>query len=82
MSTQAETKPALPDTADINLATFVKVVKKIDTAGHYFKGNQLWVRFDITDEQMSEFKEEYLNSIFAMYDATKRNFLRLLKRAK
>jgi len=80
MSTQ--TDAPLPDTADINLATFIKVVKQIDTAGHYFKGNQLWVKYNITEAQMSEFKEEYLNSVYAMYDATKRNFLRLLKRAK
>lgn len=76
------TKNKLPDTADMNLATFIKVVKDIDTAGHYYIGQQLWVKFDITEQQMSEFKEEYLNSVFAMYDATKRNFLRLLKRAK
>lgn len=82
MTQQAQMHKKLPDTADMNLATFIKVVKKIDTAGHYFQGQQLWVRFDITEEQMSEFKEEYLNSVFAMYDATKRNFLRLLKRAK
>lgn len=77
---QKSSQKKLPDTADMNLATFIKVVKKVDTAGHYYLGQQLWVRFDVTEKQMAAYKEEYLNSIFAMYDATKRNFLRLLKR--
>lgn len=72
----------LPDTADMNLATFIKVIKGIDTAGHHYIGEQLRIYFDITSQQMAEFTEEYLNSIYAVYDATRRNFLRLLKRAR
>lgn len=69
------------ETADINLATFIKVIKGINTQGHYFKGTQLRVCFDITETQLAAFKEEYINSPFSNYDATRRNFLRLLKRA-
>lgn len=68
------------DTSDINIATFVKVVKGVETAGHYYKGSQLWIRFAISKEDMQRYKEEYINSVFSNYDATKRNFLRLLKR--
>lgn len=68
------------DTPDINIATFIKEVKGKDTQGHYYKGSQLWVKFAITDEEMKRFKEDYINSIFSRYDATKRNLLRLLKR--
>jgi hypothetical protein len=66
-------------TSDVNLATFIKVVKEIDSCGHYFEGKQLFLKFPITKEQMSQYKEEYINSIFSIYDATKRNYLRLLK---
>jgi len=72
----------LQETSDINVATFIKFVKGVDTAGHRFVGEQLRIKFRITDEQMAEFKEEYLNSQYALYDATKRNLLRLLKRTK
>ena len=58
-------------TADINLATFIKVIKSIETKGHFFKGQQLWIRFHITEKQLASFKEEYLNSPFAFYDATR-----------
>lgn len=68
------------ETPDINLATFIKAVKGINTAGHYFKGDQLVIQFAIQKDEGSLYKEEYLNSPFAMYDATKRNFLQLLKR--
>jgi len=68
------------ETPDINLATFLKAVKNINTAGHYFKGEQLVIQFPIPKEEGRQYKEEYLNSPFAMYDATKRNFLQLLKR--
>ena len=67
------------ETTDINLATFVKVVKGIDSCGHRFEGKQLFLRFPLTKEEMSAFKEEYINSVFSIYDATKRNYLRLLK---
>ena len=72
-------EPELQKTSDINLATFIKEVKGIDAAGHFFVGRQLSIRFDITKEQMDEFSNEYINSIFARCDATRRNFLRLLK---
>lgn len=68
------------ETPDINLATFIKATKGISTAGHYFKGEQLVIQFPITKDEGRKYKEEYLNSPFAMYDATKRNFLQLLKR--
>jgi hypothetical protein len=68
------------ETPDINLATFLKVVKGHNTDGHYFKGDQLVIKFDIPKSEGQQAREEYLNSQFAMYDATKRNFLQLLKR--
>jgi hypothetical protein len=68
------------ETPDINLATFIKSVKGINTAGHFFKGDQLVIQFPVPKEKGAQYKEEYLNSPFAMYDATKRNFLQLLKR--
>lgn len=67
------------ETTDINLATFIKVVKGIDSCGHRFEGKQLFLRFPLTKAQMSEYKEEYINSVYSIYDATKRNYLRLLK---
>lgn len=66
-------------TTDINLATYIKVVKSIDSCGHHFEERQLHLHFPVTKEQMSVFKEEYINSVFSVYDATKRNYLRLLK---
>lgn len=72
----------LPDTADMNLATFIKVIKGIDTAGHHYIGEQLRINFNLTTQQMADYTEEYLNSQYAVYDATRRNFLRLLKRAR
>jgi hypothetical protein len=74
-----EPKPKTQDTSDINLATFIQEVKNIESAGHYFKGKQLWIRFDITQEDMQNYSHEYINSIHARCDATRRNFLRLLK---
>ena len=77
----AEPTPGeLQDTSDLNVAAFIKRVKDIPTAGHYFAGDQLRIRFRITADQLAAFKEEYLNSVFMLYDATKRNFLRLLKK--
>jgi len=78
--TEPEAENELQATSDINLATFVNVVKEIETGGHYYKGSQLWVQFKITEEKMGRYKEEYINSVFSRYDATKRNLLRLLKR--
>lgn len=68
------------ETADLNLATYIKSVKGVSTAGHHFKGEQLVIEFPLTKEEGRQYKEAYLNSAFAMYDATKRNFLQLLKR--
>lgn len=67
------------ETTDINLATYIKVVKGIDSCGHRFEGKQLFLKFPISQEEMSAYKEEYINSTFSIYDATKRNYLRLLK---
>ncbi|MGD9209165.1 MAG: hypothetical protein PVI90_00240 [Desulfobacteraceae bacterium] len=72
----------LPATADMNLATYIKVVKKIDTVGHYYRGDQLHISFNITNVELEEYTTEYLNSIFATYDSVRRNFLRLLKRTR
>jgi hypothetical protein len=77
---EAKSEDTLQATSDINLATFVNVVKEVETSGHYYKGSQLWVQFAITEEEMKSHKEEYINSVFSRYDATKRNLLRLLKR--
>jgi len=68
------------ETPDLNLATFLKVVKGQSTDGHRFKGDQLNIKFNISRAEGQQAREEYLNSPFAMYDATKRNFLQLLKR--
>jgi len=68
------------ETPDINLVTYIKAIKGINTAGHYFKGDQLVIQFPITRNEGNMYREEYLNSPFAMYDATKRNVLQLLKR--
>lgn len=67
------------DTSDINLATFVKEVKGVDSAGHFFKGRQLWISFAITKDEMQRYSNEYINSVHARCDATRRNLLRLLK---
>jgi len=67
------------ETSDINLATYIRQIKGIHMAGYYHTGDQLHIRFNITAEQLAKFSEEYLNSQFAGYDATKRGFLRLLK---
>lgn len=76
------TPETYPETSDINVATFIRFVKNIETAGHRFVGDQLRIRFRIRPEELRRYTEEYLNSHFALYDATKRNFLRLLKEAK
>jgi carotenoid cleavage dioxygenase-like enzyme len=68
------------ETSDINLATFIKAVKNCNTAGHYFKGDQLVIKFHMSKEKMRHMREDYLNSPFANYDATKKNLLQLLKR--
>jgi len=67
------------ETSDMNLAAYMKVLKRISTAGHRINERQLLLQFDITPEELKQYKEEYINSAFADYDATKRNFLRLLK---
>ena len=77
----AEEKNESQETSDINIATFIKFVKGVETCGYRFAGEQLRIRFKITEQQLIDFKEEYLNSPYALYDATKRNFLRLLKRS-
>jgi hypothetical protein len=69
----------IQETSDLNLATFIKEVKGVDSAGHRFEGRQLWIRFKMTKEDMALHSNEYINSIHARCDATRRNFLRLLK---
>lgn len=69
----------IQSTPNINLATFIKEVKDVASSGHYFKGNQLWISFKITREEMQQYETEYINSIYSRYDATRQNFLHLLK---
>lgn len=76
---EKETPEVSTTTSDVNLATYIKIVKQTDSCGHHFEGRQLFLRFPISEEQMRTYKEEYINSIFSIYDATKRNYLRLLK---
>lgn len=78
MTTTTTTQNTI-ETPDVNLATYIKVVKGIDSVGHRLNERQLLIRFPITQEQYQVYKEEYLNSLFSYYDATKRNFLRLAK---
>ena len=74
------TTPIKPiETSDINLATYIKVVKNIDIVGHRLNDRQLLISFPVTNEELQTYKEEYLNSLYAYYDATKRNFLHLAK---
>ena len=76
---KTEEKQKTQDTSDINLATFIKEVKDIASDGHRFQGKQLWIQFAISKEDMALYSNEYINSIHARCDATRRNFLRLLK---
>jgi hypothetical protein len=69
----------IQETSDINLATFIQEVKGIESAGHSFRGKQLWVHFNISQEEMRNYSHEYITSVHAKCDATRRNFLRLLK---
>ena len=68
------------DTPDLNIATFILAVKRIKTKGHYYKGDQLRIKFDLTQEEFEEHKGDYINSEVALCDATRKNFLQLLKR--
>lgn len=70
---------SLQATPDINLATFIMVVKKIEPEGHYHEDGRLFVQFKLPEEEMKKHKMEYMNSTYSVYDAQKRNFLRLLK---
>lgn len=72
----------MQEITDINLATFIKVVKGIPLAGHRFNGHQLCLQFEIDAENLKLYEREYMNSTYADYDATKRNLVRLLKRGK
>jgi hypothetical protein len=66
-------------TGDINLATYIKVIKGIDSCGHHFEGRQLLLRFPLTKDQIGQIREEYINSVFSVYDATRRNYWQLTK---
>jgi hypothetical protein len=72
-------EPKTQDTADINLAVYIKEVENIETAGHYFKGKQLWIQFAVSKADMRRFKDGYINHLLARCDATRKNFLQLLK---
>jgi hypothetical protein len=73
---------AMQETTDINLATFIKVVKSVPIAGTHFNGHQLCISFNISAEDLKTYEQAYLNSPYADYDATKRNLVRMLKRVK
>ena len=66
-------------TTDINLATYIKVVKHVPLTRYYFNEKQLCIEFDVSLDDLNKYQEEYLNSQFADYDASKRNFMRLLR---
>lgn len=72
----------MQEITDINLATFIKVVKGIPIAGTRFNGHQLIIEFNVNAEDLKAYEREYMNSTYADYDATKRNLVRLLKRGK
>lgn len=67
------------DTSDINLAVYIKEVKDVASVGHFFNGNQLRIKFAISREEMQQYSNEYINSVQARCDATRRNYLHLLK---
>lgn len=68
------------ETSDINIATYLKWVKKLSPSGHRYEGSQLLLRFDVAETEGELYKMEYINSEFSGYDATKRGFLKLLTR--
>ena len=69
------------ETSNINLAAYIKHAKNIDTCGHRFNGRQLCIEFEITEDEANQYAKEYINSTYAGYDSTKRNFTQLLKLA-
>lgn len=73
MSTNTQT------TSDINLATFIKVVKRVPMASYHFNQQQLCIVFNLEEADLRKYQEEYLNSTYAEYDAAKRNFMQLLR---
>jgi hypothetical protein len=68
------------ETHNIDLATYLRVVKNVESTGHYFKGTQLNIRFALSPEEGQQYLEDYLNSIFPVFAATRHNWLQLLKR--
>jgi hypothetical protein len=68
-------------TSDINLATYIEVVKNRKHTGHRYRGRQLLIEFEITNDDGRNYEMEYLSSPYAGYDATKRTFIKLLKLA-
>jgi hypothetical protein len=72
----------MQEITDINLATFIKVVKGIPIAETRFNDHQMCISFAINAADLKAYEQEYLNSTYADYDATKRNLVRMLKRLK
>ena len=77
-------KPIVFETSNINLATFIKEVKKIPVAGHrYDERDRVIILFEGVDEsQVDLWRHQYLNSPWATWDATKQGFLSLMKHSK
>lgn len=67
------------ETTDLNLATFIKTVKGVNSNKHYLRGRQLVICFPISGDDGRAARLEYINSPFAAYDANKRNYTQVLK---
>lgn len=68
------------ETSDLDEATYLRAIKRYPVLGHRFDGHTLHIRFAISAEDAQKSKEDYLNSDFPIYNTTKRNFMRLLRR--
>jgi len=71
--------PKTFQTTDLNLATFIKTVKGVNSTAHFLRGRQLVIEFPIAPEDGRQARMEYINSPFAAYDANKRNYTQVLK---
>ena len=67
------------ETTDLNLATFIKTVKGINSNNHFLRGRQLVIGFPLEAKDGRAARMEYINSPFAAYDANKRNYTQVLK---
>lgn len=67
------------ETPDLDIAAYLKEVKGLPVVGHRFNGKQLLILFEITTEDFEVARQEYWNSIQARCDASRKNFLQILK---